>query len=291
MSDKQPSLMIRPRAEIASASLTIIECPLPARQQLSLVDIWQMMVRRRAAILGFALTVVSLVAAYTFLKTPVYEGVARLQIDPNRSGSLGLDDSEKAASSAVDIDGRIKTEVAIIQSDTVALQVMKSLHLYANPHFAGKYAINGNVDDLSQLSPSKREQLLEKFNHSLIVKVLPSTQVVEVRFRSSDPALATTAANSIIDEYMRRNFLVRIDGTAQVSQWLSRQMDDVRASTTIAQQKLADFQRQNNLLGTDESDNIVTDRLKQLNEELSCPAQPCRCSELRRPTCKPNMLR
>jgi uncharacterized protein involved in exopolysaccharide biosynthesis len=46
-------------------------------------------------------------------------------------------------------------------------------------------------------------------------------------------------------------------------------MDDVRASTTIAQQKLADFQRQNNLLGTDESDNIVTDRLKQLNEELT----------------------
>src|ERR1035438_6381357 len=68
---------------------------------------------------------------------------------------------------------------------------------------------------------------------------------------------------------MRRNFLVRINGTAQVSQWLSRQMEDVRASTTVAQQKLADFQRENNLLGTDESDNIVTDRLKQLNEELT----------------------
>src|ERR1035438_2345605 len=68
---------------------------------------------------------------------------------------------------------------------------------------------------------------------------------------------------------MRRNFLVRIDGTAQVSQWLSRQRDDVRASTTAAQQKLADFQRENNFLGTDESDNIVTDRLKQLNEQLT----------------------
>jgi capsular exopolysaccharide synthesis family protein len=68
---------------------------------------------------------------------------------------------------------------------------------------------------------------------------------------------------------VQRNFQVRVDGTMQVSQWLSRQMDDVRANTTDAQKKLADFQRENNLLGTNESDNIVTDRLKQLNEELT----------------------
>ena len=268
MQDK-PSLIIRPHTEIAFARPTIMERPLPAQQQLSLVDIWRMIIRRKVVILGFAATVFGLVAAYTFLKTPIYEGVARLQIDPNRSGSLGLDDSEKASSSNNDFDSRVKTEVAIIQSDTVALQVMKSLGLYANPSFAGKNAVNGSVQDLSQLSPSNREQLLKKFNHSLIVKVLPSSEVVEVRFRSSDPALAKATVNSIIDEYMRRNFLVRIDGTAQVSQWLSRQMDDVRASTTAAQQKLADFQRENNFLGTDESDNIVTDRLKQLNEQLT----------------------
>jgi succinoglycan biosynthesis transport protein ExoP len=93
--------------------------------------------------------------------------------------------------------------------------------------------------------------------------------VVEIRFRSFDPVLATDTANSIIDEYMQRNFHVRVDGTMQVSQWLSRQLDEIRASTSSSQQKLADFQRANNLLGTDESDNIVTDRMKQLNEELT----------------------
>ena len=146
----------------------------------------RLLVRRKAAILGFAAAIFCLVAAYTFLKTPVYEGVARLQIDPNRSASLGLDDSEKASAS-VDVDGRVKTEVAIIQSDTVAMQVMKSLGLYANPHFAGKDAVNGSIQDLSQLSSSQRQRLLERFNGNLIVKVLPSTQVVEIRFRSSDP--------------------------------------------------------------------------------------------------------
>ena len=46
-----------------------------------------------------------------------------------------MDDRDKVLST--DVDGRIKTEVAIIQSDSVALQVMKALHLYADKNFAG----------------------------------------------------------------------------------------------------------------------------------------------------------
>jgi len=103
----------------------------------------------------------------------------------------------------------------------------------------------------------------------LTVKTVPATQIVEIRFRSSDPLQATNAANSIIDEYLQRNLATRVHGTAQVSQWVLEQMQEIRTNTTAAQQKLAAFQRDNNMLGTDESDNIVTDRLKQLNEELT----------------------
>jgi capsular exopolysaccharide synthesis family protein len=232
------------------------------------MDLWRTLARRKVAIFGFAAAIFCLVAAYTFTRKPIYDGVARLQIDPNRSRDLNLDDSEKTPQS-VDTDSRVKTEVAIIQSNTVAMQVMKSLGLYANPSFAGKDAVPASIGDLSELSSAQRQRLLGRFNGNLGVKVLPGTQVVEIHFRSSDPQLASDTANSIVDEYMQRNFQVRVEGTMQVSQWLSRQLDEIQASTTASQQKLADFQHQNNLLGTDESDNIVTDRLKQLNEELT----------------------
>ena len=102
-----------------------------------MVDLWQTLIRRKVADFRICGCGFRLVAAYIFWKKPVYEGVARLQIDPNRSGDLGLDENEKALSSA-HADWRVKTEVAIIQSNTVAMQVMKSLGLYANPHFAGE---------------------------------------------------------------------------------------------------------------------------------------------------------
>jgi capsular exopolysaccharide synthesis family protein len=267
MNENNQSIIKHSRSEISVNSPGAIELRTVAPQQLSLTDIWHTIVRRKFAIFGFAATILCLAAAYAYLKTPVYEGVARLEIDPTRSSNLGLDDSDKSTST--DSDSRVKSEVEIIKSSTVAMGVMKSLGLYANPRFAGADTIDANIKDPSQLTPSQRRRLLTRFDDNLKVVVIPNTEIVEIHFRSVDPAVATETANSLIDEYMQRNFLARVDSAAQVSQWLSKQMEGIRANTTIAQQKLADFQKANNLLGADESDNIVTDRLKQLNEELT----------------------
>jgi polysaccharide biosynthesis transport protein len=240
-----------------------------APQQLSFADVMRTVGRRKVPILGFAALIFCCAAAYAFLKTPLYEGVARLQVDPTRSSNLGLTDSDKSTSASTDTDSHVATEVAIIQSETVAGRVMESLRLYANPRFAGKDVTSPDITSLSQLGPAQRQRLFTRFDDDLTVKVVPNTQVVEIRFRSPDPILAKDTANSVIDQYMQRNFHARVDGTAQISQWLSTEMEEIRANTTASQQKLADFQKTNNLLGADESNNIVMDRLKQLNEELT----------------------
>jgi succinoglycan biosynthesis transport protein ExoP len=237
--------------------------------QLTAMDLWRIVSRRKWTILGFAAVVFAFSAVYAYTRIAVYEGVARIQIDPSRSTTLGLDDGERLPGAGGDTDGHVKTEVAILQSDAVATRVINVLQLAGNRNFADSSTLKAGTSDISKLTPRQRQQLLSKFSSNLNVKVVPNTQVVEVRFRSSDPALATNIANSIVDEYVKRNFLARVDGTAQVSQWLSRQLEEIKTNATAAQQKLADFQRETNLLGTDESDNIVTNRLKQLNEELT----------------------
>jgi capsular exopolysaccharide synthesis family protein len=101
------------------------------------------------------------------------------------------------------------------------------------------------------------------------VHVLSNTQLVEVRFRSTDPKLATDVANAIAEQYMQRNFQTHYDGAVQVSTWLAKQMEELQAKAIDAQEKLAEFQKQHNILGTDENDNIVTDRLKLLNQQVT----------------------
>src|SRR5208282_6607658 len=55
----------------------------------------------------------------------------------------------------------------------------------------------------------------------------------------------------------------------QVSDWLSKQMEELKTRANNAQDELALFQQKNNILGADENDNIVTDRLRQLNQQLT----------------------
>src|ERR1700722_13807715 len=79
------------------------------RQQLTIVDFWRILSKRKWTIFGFAAFVFALAAVYAHFKPPLYDGVARLQIDPTRTANLGLgDDYERLASP--DIEGRIKTE-------------------------------------------------------------------------------------------------------------------------------------------------------------------------------------
>src|SRR5260221_11504438 len=73
-----------------------------AQRQLSLADIKRTVARRKFLLFGFAAIIFCAAAAYAFLKKPLYEGVARVQIDPTRSSNLGLDDSDKPVSTDAD---------------------------------------------------------------------------------------------------------------------------------------------------------------------------------------------
>src|SRR5580700_12086300 len=99
----------RPDLSIGSAS---IERRFVGQQQLSIADVWRTLAKRKFSILVFAALVFGLAAVYAFLKTPLYEGVARLQIDPSRSSNLGLTDSDRPASASTDASSHVGTEVA-----------------------------------------------------------------------------------------------------------------------------------------------------------------------------------
>lgn len=238
-------------------------------EELSLTELFRTVFKHKWIILFSTIVCFSAAAVYTFWMSPVYESVVRLQIDPSRSSNLGLDDMISDKLGTGDGNSRIQTEVKVIQSDTVAMRVIDSLGLAKQPAFAGKSAASMKVSDPLAMSAADRQRLLGQFQRSLKVQVLPNTQLVEVRFRNTDPKLATDVANSVVDKYMQRNLQTRYEGTVQVSNWLSKQMEDLQTKAAESQQKLAAFQKENNILGSDENDNIVVDRLKLLNQQLT----------------------
>src|SRR5258705_9469843 len=89
------------------------------------VDVLQ---RRKWTILGFFLFVVLLVSAASFLMKPRYEAVARIVFNRETANPLGfkdLGDMPQDDEYSVSLD----TQVQILQSDTLAAQVIRELHL------------------------------------------------------------------------------------------------------------------------------------------------------------------
>ena len=71
-------------------------------------------------------------------------------------------------------------------------------------------------------------RLLLRFRKSLIVEVVPKTDIIAVQFRAKDPALAADVVNSTVGRYTERNFRSSYESATLVSTWLSKQMDDLK---------------------------------------------------------------
>jgi succinoglycan biosynthesis transport protein ExoP len=239
--------------------------------EISLGEIWHKIWKRRIAASLFAGSIFLLIALYTFLKKPVYESVAQIRIDSGQQGSLGLEDLVSQHMSDSDVEGgRLATEITILQCAPVSMQVIKNLDLGHSEDFAGKTLVaKVNAVDPLKMNPAARERLLLKFHDSEKLEVLPKTRVIEIRFQNTNPKLATDVVNNIVDAYLQHNFEVKYQGAVQVSEWLSKQMEELKTNAAQAEQRLAEFQKQNNILGTDENNNIVIDRLRHLNSQLA----------------------
>ena len=205
---------------------------------------------------------------YIVTTVPQYEATAQVHIDLSRSTNIGIEDLiEQKLGGGEDASAKLQTEIRIMQSESVVMEVIKSLDLYHKRPFSEifkEHPYNGT------LSPAQRFKLISTFQGATKVMVLPNTEIVEINFQNSDPTVAANVANSIVDAYLDRDLRSRYEGTTRVSNWLTQQLTAVKRQVEDSQKSLTDYQRQNNLLSLDsQGGNLLTDSLRTVNQQLA----------------------
>src|SRR5260370_6628561 len=166
----------------------------------------------------------------------------------------------------------METEVKILQSDLVGLQVIKDLNLDRRPDFAGTLPLPSSSDlatDPLQADPSRTSSLLSGFRGSLKVNLSPSSRIIEIHYRSTDKQMAANVVNTLMQTYVENNFKARFESTMQASDWLSKQLVDLQMKVETSQEKLVRYQKEHQILGIDDKQNITTAKLDELNKELT----------------------
>ncbi len=234
---------------------------------LSLSDILRMVTRQWLFIVTCVLLCVVLAYVYARSLTPIYEASGSMRLDPNRAGSLGLGDlAGVGAGGTADI---IYTEMAIIQSDSVAIETLNLLSEEDFRSFAGAPRSQLAFPDDAVKLTRAQEALLARFKGGLKARQVGSTQLIGVSYRSSDPQMAATVVNDAIAAYLKESFDSRYGSVAQVRKWLSTEMKTLQNQATEAQKRLAKFQENNGLLATSETSNTTLDTLKLLSVDLT----------------------
>jgi polysaccharide biosynthesis transport protein len=232
--------------------------------QISVVQFWRVLQKRRWLVLGSLGAVILLVTLVSLVLPKRYEASSRLLLDLEGGGELGLE--QMVLPIGLDMNTKLETQIRIVQSDSIAISVIKQLGLHHNKGFAGQLV---GAADFDSLPLKKRIKLVALFHRSLNVELVPKTQIIDIHFRSKDPYLAADIANYVANTYIEHNFQTKYKATIQTSDWLTKQLDDLKTRAETSQEALIAYQKKVGILGTDETHNIITDKLEELNKQLS----------------------
>jgi polysaccharide biosynthesis transport protein len=234
---------------------------------LSPSDFRKILIKRQLVIFASLALGIIVAAIVTSFTVPVYESIARIDINPTQSTNIGISDLMENKIGA-DTSNRLLTQVRILQSDSVIYAVIESLDLFVKKPFSKVFEKSPYVPG-KPLTPTQRVTLMRMLRLKLQVMSIPNTDLVEIHYRDPDPVQASLIAQAVVDQYLELDLRSRYEGTLRIANWLSGEMNDLKVRSAEAQRKVAQYQRANNLIGMDtEGGNLVTDSLRMVNEQL-----------------------
>src|ERR1700690_4309669 len=241
---------------------------LPA-QESTLREYFRVLLKRKWLVLACIAGIFAVVAIASLRQTPVYEAAGQIVVNKADSNLITFKDSMPVVDYYDQSD--MDTEVRILQSDLLSLQVIRQLNLDKRPEFGGHadQKQQNLVADPLQTDSNRTSALLGAFRGGLRVTLIPNTRIIEIHYSSPDPQLAASAVNTLAATYVEQNFKTKFESTMQASHWLSKQLVDLQMKVETSQEKLVRYQKEHEILGTDEKTNIITSKLDELNREMT----------------------
>ena len=218
-------------------------------------------------ILSFLLTVVTIVSIATFRMRPVYIARATIEIDRENNNILPFQGTD-AYDSMMDLDNYIETQSKVLTSETLALQTIRNTGLAANPEFSAG-GIPSEAIATGSLANQKRPPEVAAFLSSLSVKRIPSSRLMEVSYESTDPVLAARILNAHLENFKAQNIQSRYEATLEATRFLTSQLNELKLTVKQSEDARINYERQNQIWSVDDKSNITTQRLADLDKQLT----------------------
>jgi uncharacterized protein involved in exopolysaccharide biosynthesis/Mrp family chromosome partitioning ATPase len=258
----------------------------------TLIDLLSVFGRRRAWIFTSVALCSALATGYWACAIPHYRATAQIEIQKESRGAFGLENTitdrqSTAISDSFDDNLTLQTEIGILQSDALTLDVIRRAGLERTPdYFAPRVSRFAELQKLFQRflfwrkpleplsvplseAPDRRFVALKTFARHRKIAPAAGTRLIAISYADPDPARAAAVVNALIQSLSDYGFQTRSTAAAQSASWLSAQLAGLKQQTDTLDARAASLDRQAGDYGDDPAHNVVLARLDQLNAALA----------------------
>lgn len=154
------------------------------------------------------------------------------------------------------------TQVDIIQSDRVALRVVRNLKLADNPEVRQQWR------DATGGEGSVESWIADTFQTAMEVKPSRESNVITISYKAPDPRFAAGLANAFVQAYVETVLELKVDPAKQYGSFFDTRAKEARDALEKAKAKLSAFQREKGIVANDERIDIENSRLNELSSQL-----------------------
>ena len=167
------------------------------------------------------------------------------------------------------LSNRINNQIAILKSDEVLEYIVKDKK--SSMKFKNLYS--ENKQNLFRRIFSKKINIDEDFLKSILtenfsVRNIPRSDVLELSFVSTNPKISQLALISIIDSYQRYEIDSKIQITNYANQKITERLKELVAQMDVAQKKLSDYKRENNLVDTGNVKELKIKEIQSISSRI-----------------------
>ena len=234
----------------------------------SLVDYWRLFFRHKVLLACLCIGGAIMGAAATLVQSPVYQAHTTIEIEDLNRDFLNMKQSGPVDdSSSTNALTDLQTQLQILQSETLIERTLDKLGI------SSLTALNPQTTPFSIWHPAQqtasRNKLIEAAGKSLKVTIASQTRLIEVNFQSTGPRIASGFANTLAAEFIDQNMQARGQVNQTTAAWLAAQLGELRTNLQHSDDALQAYARQNSLLYTGDKENVSTEKLRQLQAQVS----------------------
>jgi succinoglycan biosynthesis transport protein ExoP len=236
---------------------------------LGLLEYARVILRRKVLLIAFGVAGALAAIVNTLPQTPIYQAQTTIEIQPVNTDFLNIRQMNPVSDGG-EMYSDVQTQMKILQSDSLMSSVVKKLESQKTeepPISPVNTEAWRRILRLPEPSPKeKRDQAIGTASGSVRIRSVGQTRILEISVDSTNPRTASDFANLLVNEFQEQNMEARIQALQRTSQWLTRQLEEMRVKLERSEDELQSYARKSGLMFTADKNTVSEERLSQLQK-------------------------